>query len=124
MIVLKKLFFVPLILLFLCGCNVEKKSAGKNSAALSPGAVIIDVRSAEEFQTGHVKGAINIPHTEIADKIAGAVPDKTAPLKLYCRSGRRVKAAINDLQKLNYNDLEDCGGISEAAQRLALPTVQ
>ena len=124
MIVLKKLFFVPLILLFLCSCNVEKKSAEKNSAALSPGAVIIDVRSAEEFQTGHVKGAINIPHTAIADKIAAAIPDQTTPLKLYCRSGRRVKLAMNELQKLNYSNLEDCGGINEAAQNLKLPIVQ
>ena len=124
MSVLKKLFWAPLALMLLCSCNAEKKNIAENPAAMAPEVVIIDVRSAEEFQSGHLKGAINIPHTEIADRIASAVPDKTTPLKLYCRSGRRVKAAINDLQKLNYNDLEDCGGISEAAQRLALPTVQ
>ena len=124
MSVLKKLFWAPLALMLLCSCNAEKKNIAENPAAMAPEVVIIDVRSAEEFQSGHIKGAINIPHTEIADRIASAVPDKTTPLKLYCRSGRRVKAAINDLQKLDYNNLEDCGGISEAAQRLALPTVQ
>ena len=110
--------------MLLCSCNAEKKNIAENPAAMAPEVVIIDVRSAEEFQSGHLKGAINIPHTEIADRIASAVPGKTTPLKLYCRSGRRVKAAINDLQKLDYNNLEDCGGISEAAQRLALPIVQ
>ena len=124
MTVLKKLFFAPLALLLLCGCNAEKESNMEKTVSPTPRTVIIDVRSAEEFRSGHLKGAINIPHTEIADRIASAVPDKTTPLKLYCRSGRRVKAAINDLLKLNYNDLEDCGGISEAAEHLALPIVQ
>ena len=124
MSVLKKVLFMLALPLFLCSCNAEKKSIAERPAASPSNAVVIDVRSAEEFQSGHLKGAINIPHTEIADKIAGAVPDKTAPLKLYCRSGRRVKLAMNELQKLNYSNLEDCGGISEAAEHLALPIVQ
>ena len=87
-------------------------------------AVLIDVRSAEEFSSGHLQGAINIPHTEIAEKISGAAAAKNTPLYLYCRSGRRVKAAMQELNKLNYSNLEDCGGINEAAQHLSLPVVK
>ena len=120
-----KIMLLALSAVLLCSaCSTEEKSPAAGTAQPAAQAVIIDVRSAGEFSTGHLKGAINIPHNVIADKIAAAVPDKNSAIKLYCRSGRRVKAAIQELNKLNYSNLEDCGGINEAAQHLSLPVVK
>ena len=113
---------VLLIAMAIYGCDKQPGTAPERSTSAS--IVLIDVRSAEEFQSGHLHGAINIPHTEIADRIASAVPDKNAKLRLYCRSGRRVRIAMDALKKLDYNDLEDHGGINDAAQSLSLPIVK
>lgn len=98
------------------GCN--GKTEVKNMNKLPENAVILDVRSAGEFAEGHLPGAINVPHDQIAERITAAVPDKTAPLYIYCRSGRRVKIAIEALQKLDYKTLQDWGGMEEAREKL------
>lgn len=105
----------------LCSCTKNSKST---FPAAKTGGVIIDVRSAEEYNSGHLQGAINLPHDEIAGKISSTVPDKSTNIKLYCRSGRRVKIAMEALQKQGYKNLEDFGGIDEARKKLALPIIQ
>ena len=105
----------------LCSCNQNSKHA---LPAAKTGGVIIDVRSAEEYNSGHLQGAINIPHNEIAGKISSFVPEKSTNIKLYCRSGRRVKIAMEALQKQGYKNLENFGGIDEAKTQLALPVVK
>ena len=91
---------------------------------MKPRAVLLDVRSQAEFQTGHLEGAVNVPHDEISGRIAEAVPEKNTPLYLYCRSGRRVKIAMETLRKLNYTQLYDLGGLKEAQQQLQLPVLK
>ena len=81
---------------------------------LPEGVVWIDVRSGGEFQSGHIDDALNIPHTEIADKILAAVPDKDAPVYLYCRSGRRSGIALKALEELGYTNAINVGGYSDA----------
>lgn len=73
----------------------------------------IDVRSAEEFQQGHLSGAINLTHNEIAQKIAQISPNKNEPIHLYCRSGRRAEAALNELKKLGYSNVTNHGGYED-----------
>lgn len=68
--------------------------------------IIIDVREPFEYMTGHVKGALNIPPSELmagAEKLAGI--DKDSPLVLYCRTGSRSNVAIQILQGLGYTNL-------------------
>ncbi|WP_180237161.1 rhodanese-like domain-containing protein [Lacimicrobium alkaliphilum] len=66
---------------------------------------IIDVRSLEEYNNGHVPGALNIPHHDIANH-AGLLPaDTEQPVVLYCRSGRRAGLAASELKKMGYNNL-------------------
>ena len=76
-------------------------------------AVWIDVRSAAEFSTGAVEGAVNIPHDEIADKIATVTTDKDAQINLYCRSGRRAGWAKDSLAELGYKNVINHGGYSD-----------
>lgn len=69
----------------------------------------IDVRSADEFQAGHLKDALNIPHTEIAARIHEVTQDKNAEIQLYCRSGRRSGLAEAELKKLGYTNVHNAG---------------
>jgi rhodanese-related sulfurtransferase len=72
---------------------------------------ILDVRSEEEFNTGHIEGAILIPDTDILDKAEEILTDKSATILVYCRSGRRSALASADLVELGYSNVYDFGGI-------------
>ena len=79
--------------------------------------VWIDVRSPEEFNEGHLQGAVNVPHEQIASQIARISPDKNAPVNLYCRSGRRAEVALQALQKLGYTRVTNHGGYQDLINR-------
>ena len=73
----------------------------------------IDVRSAEEYSTGHVEGAPNIPHDVIGEKIASVQPDKDAEIHVYCRSGRRAGIAKETLEGMGYTNVTNAGGYDD-----------
>ena len=85
---------------------------------LPDNAVLLDVRQIEEFNAGHIDGAVLVPHDMIAEKIGAVVPDKNTPVYIYCRSGRRSAIAVGAMKKLGYTDLTDLGGMDEAKKRL------
>ena len=72
-----------------------------------PNAWIIDVRTREEYQSGHVPGAKNIP----LDEISGFSAEKETPLYLYCRSGARSSRACSELKGKGYHSVVNMGGI-------------
>ncbi|HMM75676.1 MAG TPA: rhodanese-like domain-containing protein [Gammaproteobacteria bacterium] len=80
------------------------------AASAADDALWIDVRSPEEYATGHLAGAINVPHREIATRIAALVPDRTSRLKLYCRRGVRAQTAKFALESLGYQHVSNEGG--------------
>lgn len=73
----------------------------------------IDVRTAEEFQAGHLEGAINIPYDEIEQKIEAISTYKTADIQLYCRSGRRSAIALESLRSLGYSNATNAGAYEQ-----------
>lgn len=73
--------------------------------------IILDTREQDEFDEGHIKGAILIPYTEIENKAEEMLPDKDAQILVYCRSGRRSKIASESLAKLGYTNVKEFGGI-------------
>ena len=73
--------------------------------------IILDTREQEEFDEGHIKGAILIPYTEIESKAEKILPDKDKLILVYCRSGRRSKIAAESLSKLGYTNVKEFGGI-------------
>ena len=79
--------------------------------------VWIDVRSAEEFNTGHLQDAVNIPHDKIIARIQAVSPDKNAPVNLYCRSGRRAEAALNELKNAGYTNVTNHGGYEDLVKK-------
>lgn len=75
--------------------------------------VLLDVRTQEEFDSGHIPTAILLPYDEINLKAATVLPDKEKEIVLYCRSGRRSAIAKKALVELGYKDVKDFGGISK-----------
>ena len=75
------------------------------------GYVILDAREQDEYDEGHIPGAILIPYGEIADRAEKELPDKDQLILVYCRSGRRSKIAAEELVKLGYTNVKEFGGI-------------
>ena len=73
--------------------------------------IILDVREQDEYDSGHISGAILLPYTEIENKAEEMLPDKDKQILVYCRSGRRSKIAAESLAKLGYTNVKEFGGI-------------
>ena len=104
----------------------EAKSAAKTTAktesrtvaiSASPKPLIIDVRTQEEWDAGHLDAAVLIPLAVIAERIGEVAPDKTHKIHLHCRSGGRSGQAKTILEGLGYNNVENVGGFDDAKQR-------
>ncbi|CAN5860395.1 hypothetical protein BH11PSE12_BH11PSE12_29410 [soil metagenome] len=91
------------------------------SGDLPSEASLIDVRSAGEFASGHIDGAISLPLGSIGQTIAGVVPDKASPIIVYCQSGARSSSAKNLLNSLGYQQVFNGGGVGGLALRLGKP---
>ena len=115
------LMLLTLALPFGCvGCVSDGGSAtyeqidGAKAKALMDserGYIIIDARTQEEYDQGHIPGAILIPEYEIADRAEKELPDKDQLILVYCRSGRRSKIAAEELVNLGYTNVKEFGGI-------------
>ena len=75
------------------------------------GYVILDVRELEEYDEGHIPGAILIPYTKIEAQAEDVLTDKDQLILVYCRSGRRSKIAAEALVALGYTNVKEFGGI-------------
>lgn len=91
---------------------------------LAEGALVIDVRSSEEFRRGKVPGAINVPLGEVRTKIAQVAKDKQQPLLVHCLSAGRSAIAKHQLKSLGYVNVFNLGSLgrtqgifAEAKQR-------
>ena len=73
--------------------------------------VVVDVRTREEYDGGHIENAVLVPNESIGSEMPEALPDKEATLLVYCRSGRRSKDAAQKLLKLGYQSVYDFGGV-------------
>ena len=119
---MKKLILFLLSAMLLVGCgqtnqtqeavymNITAEEA-KQIMAREEGYIILDVRTQEEYDEGHIPGAILIPEYEIADRAEKELPDKDQLILVYCRSGRRSKIAAEELVKLGYTNVKEFGGI-------------
>lgn len=118
------MLMISLCLFGLCGCNSEKPkeetrnsyeqitaSQAKELMEKETGYIIIDARTQEEFDEGHIENAILIPEYEIAQRAEKELPDKDQLILVYCRSGRRSKIASQELVDLGYTNVKEFGGI-------------
>jgi len=84
----------------------------------------IDVRSPDEYASGHVEDAVNIPYTEIGARIGEVTEDKDAVIYVYCRSGRRSGIAKQTLLEAGYINVVNLGGMEEAQGKAAEMVVE
>ena len=124
---MKKLLI--LCMTFICilsGCgnadsvqNTEQKS-GYKQVSMEEGLelmeadsdyILLDVRRDDEFEEGHIPGAINIPNESIGTEEIAELPDKSQAIYVYCRSGNGSKQASQKLVDLGYTDVIEFGGI-------------
>lgn len=91
----------------------EKISAQQAKEMIDKGeyGVILDVRTLEEYNEGHIEGATLLPDNEIKDKAEITLYDKEEVILVYCRSGRRSEAAAKVLVEMGYTKVYDFGGI-------------
>ena len=84
-------------------------------------AVVVDVCEAEEFATGHVGGAKNIPLNQLEERLANTVKNKTLPLILVCETGARSARAVAVAKKLGYDQAQAMSGGLKAWRVANLP---
>ena len=118
---MKKLLPIFITALLLVGCAVPAEqeisyrqiTMDKAVAMMEEeeGYIILDVRTAAEFDEKHIPGAINLPNETIGTDAIPELPDKDQLILVYCRSGNRSKQASEKLVKLGYTNVVEFGGI-------------
>ena len=99
--------------------SVTPQQVREMQAQKSAALYVLDVRTPEEFASGHVPGAVNIPYDQVASRLAEIPKDKE--VVLYCRSGRRAGLAAAELEKAGYADLQLMQGDMPAWEKAGLP---
>ena len=120
---MKKLISVLLAMMLLTACgqttentqeavylNITAQQA-KEIMDTQTGYIILDTRTQEEYDEGHIPGAINIPNEDIGTNEIPRLPQKDQRIYVYCRSGNRSKQASEKLVALGYTDIVEIGGI-------------
>jgi len=77
---------------------------------VSQGAILIDVRSNQEYREGHLQGAINIPNFEMTNRVQREIPKKNQLIILYCQYGGRSKNAMILMKKMGYTNVYNLYG--------------
>ncbi len=101
-------------------CSNSDKAPYKISANVaaemmkeSANVIVVDVRTPEEYQQGHIENAKLLPLSELEEKASAVIPDKSKKILLYCRSGRRSAVAAELLVNSGYEKVYDFGGIND-----------
>lgn len=115
-----------LLLVGLTGCGREEKAGeppsyrqitaeeAKSMMEEQPDAVILDVREQDEYDAGHIPGAVLLPVGTINEETAAsAISEKDTVVLVYCRSGNRSKTASQALADLGYTQIYEFGGIKD-----------
>ena len=132
---MRKWMIIPVVVIgmFICGCSEAETGGGqvmdgdgmfqifrytqisqeeaKEMMQKDDGHVIVDVRRQDEYDEGHIPGAILIPNESIADIPPAELPDFDQIILVYCRSGRRSKEAAQKLADMGYSQVYEFGGI-------------
>ncbi len=95
---------------FFRGGNLITYVEAKELLNKNPRAILLDVRSPQEYNEYHLTGAICIPNYELQTKIINIIDDKNQIIIVYCQSGARSHKAANVLKKMGYNNLYELDG--------------
>lgn len=103
------------VVMGISGCGTtEVVEPDQLSEKIGQGALVVDVRTRQEYAQGHFGGAINIPVDEIEQRLNELGP-KVDPIVVYCQSGMRSARAKRILEAAGYKDVTNGGGLSDLA---------
>ena len=120
-------YYLPILLILIfalggCSSGVEEHNTAaytqisqeeaKEMMARDDGHVVVDVRRQDEYDAGHIPGAILIPNESIGCDSPEALPDYDQVILIYCRSGNRSKQAAEKLAAIGYKSIYEFGGIN------------
>lgn len=108
------------------GCGAESGASGDVApdevlALSQQGALVLDVRTPEEYATGHVPGAVNVPHDELASRIGEIEARRGAPVVVYCEKGPRASKATAALAGAGFSSVRSLAGHMSAYRASGLP---
>lgn len=107
---------ILMLSILLGGCAVKNPHIIDQEEArerMEKGATIVDVRTEEEYNKGHIPGVVLLPIENIKSGDYGELNDKDAEILLYCRTGRRAEDALIILEDAGYSNVYSFGGILE-----------
>ncbi len=102
--------------------NISEVSAAEAEAQQRAGALLVDVREADEFARGHAAGALHLSRGVLELKIEQAAADADAPIICYCGGGKRSALAAESLQRMGYSNVASLAGGFRAWREASLPT--
>jgi rhodanese-related sulfurtransferase len=88
----------------------EVTTAEADEMRAQPGAVVLDVREADEFEQGAIPGAVHIPRGTLESSVESRIPKKDAPVIIHCAGGVRSAFAAETLEQLGYTDVVSVAG--------------
>ena len=100
--------------------QIDQETA-KRMMEADDGHVIVDVRRQDEYDAGHIPGAVLIPNESIVDERPSELPDLEQVILIYCRSGNRSKQAAQKLADLGYLNVYEFGGITTWTGEIVRP---
>ena len=123
-----KICLIILVLLSIAGCGMKDKAMdgdgmlksyqkisqaeAKEMMKKDDGHIIVDVRRQDEYESGHIPGAVLIPNESIGTEKPEELPDQDQIILVYCRSGNRSSQAAQKLFDMGYTKVYDFGGIN------------
>ncbi len=128
MFAIKKLIIIALSMFATLACASETPQISQQELlsalkSANHNIVVLDVRSAEEYEDGHVSGAINTSHDTVADNLNKLSQYKDNTVVVYCRSGRRAAFAENILAENGFKNLRHLTGDMNGWLKADLPVV-
>ena len=116
---MRLLSVLVVFLLVGCGSPVQLKTEYKKISPqeaqnmMVDNVMILDVRTQEEFDEGHIRNAVLLPDYEVKEKVESIITDKNQTILVYCRTSRRSEIASKELIEMGYTNVFDFGGIVE-----------
>lgn len=104
------ILLIPILIISTACAKTEKINP---EVMIENNTVLIDVRTKEEFKSGHLEKAINIPYTEIEEQIKSITKDNHKNIVVYCKSGRRSGIAQKTLMQMGYKNVVNGGGYKD-----------
>lgn len=86
--------------------------------------IVLDVRTVEEFEGGHIPGAVNIPHTELAARIGELADARSEEIVVHCERGGRARSAEVVLEEAGFTQVRDLSGHMSAWRDGGFPVEQ